>query len=164
MGSKTSWRLITAAAFVVVGMFPGGDGRAAETGQLTVSATVQSGCSLTGGTLNFGTYVSGQTNDLDVAGAINFANCATGTLVFALDGGTNGNENDRKMKSGESTLSYQIHRTAARNANWGTGANSQSIQLLATQSGKIDVYGRIPKNQAIAAGAYTDTVTITMTF
>ena len=36
-----------------------------ETGQLTVSATVLSGCTLIGGTLNFGTYVSGQQAPLD---------------------------------------------------------------------------------------------------
>lgn len=163
MGSTTR-RLMMATLLISAYAMLGSDARAAETGQLTVSATVQSGCSLTGGTLNFGTYVSGQSTDLDVAGQINYANCAAGTLVFALDGGLNGTENERKMKSGANTLIYQIHRTAARNAIWGSGANTQSLQLLATGSGKIDVYGRIPKSQAIAAGNYTDTVTITMTF
>lgn len=135
-----------------------------DTDTLTVTATVKSGCQLTGGTMAFGDYVSGQTTDLDVSGSINYANCAVGTLTFALDGGTNGNVSDRKMKSGGNTLNYQLFRNSTRTANWGTGGDSQQVQLLVAGGGSLAVYGRIPKSQAAAAGSYSDTVTITLTF
>ncbi len=163
MTLRQSWRARMAAAAALSGLvssaFAGTD-----TDTLTVTATVQSGCALTGGTLDFGQYVSGQASNLDVTGAINFVNCAAGTLTFELDGGGSGNVNNRQMSSGSNKLSYQIFRDPARTANWATGANAKSTQLLSTQSGKVDVYGRIPGGQTVPAGTYTDTVTVTMTF
>ena len=63
---------------------------ATDTDVLTVTATVLSACSLSGGTLNFGSYTSGQTANLDVNGTVNYVNCS-GNLSFALDGGGSGN-------------------------------------------------------------------------
>lgn len=130
---------------------------------LAVTATVLSACSLSGGTLDFGSYTSGQTNDADVNGTINFVNC-TGTLTFALDGGTNGNVNARQMRSGANRLNYQIYRTSARNAVWGSGTDSYVQVLFETRNGFATVYGRIPAGQIVPAGDYTDTVNVTLTF
>lgn len=137
---------------------------ATDTDTLNVTATVTSGCALTGGTLAFGTYVSGQGTDLDATGAINYANCAAGTLTFALDGGSSGNVTSRTMKSGSNSLNYQIFRNSTRTATWGTGSDAQTVTLLTTTGGSVTVYGRIPKSQTVAPGSYTDTVTITLTF
>ena len=134
-----------------------------DTDTLTVTATVQNACALNGGTMAFGQYQSGQSTNLDVTGQINYTNCS-GTLSFELDGGQSGDINARKMLSGSNQLTYQLYRNAARNAVWGTGANAQGLQLLQPLSGKIDVYGRIPAGQAVAAGSYTDTVNVTLTF
>lgn len=134
-----------------------------DTDQLTVTATVQSGCALTGGTLDFGTYTSGQQTDLDATGAINYTNCS-GTLTFALDGGGSANINARQMRSGANRLNYQIYRNQIRNSVWGTGTDSQGQQLIGTQSGSIPVYGRIFKGQTVPDGVYTDIVNITLTF
>ena len=156
------------AAFAVASMLvaltlaaPAGAG--SDTDQLTVTATVLSACSLSGGTLNFGNYTSGQTANLDVNGTINYVNCS-GSLTFTLDGGTSGNINARQMSSGTSRLSYQIYRNAARNAIWGTGADAHGVVLIGTQSGTVSVFGRIPASQVVADGTYTDTVNITLTF
>lgn len=134
-----------------------------DTDQLTVTATVLSACSLSGGTLSFGTYTAGQTTNLDTNGTINYVNCS-GTLSFALDGGGSGNVNARQMSSGSNRLNYQIYRNAARNAIWGTGADAHGVTLIGTQSGTVTVYGRIPASQTVADGTYTDTVNITLTF
>jgi spore coat protein U-like protein len=134
-----------------------------DTDQLSVTATVQSGCSLSGGSLNFGQYVSGQTTDLDVTGAINYVNC-TGNLSFALDGGSSGSVGARQMRSGANRLSYQIYRNSTRTAVWGTGSDEHGVILLVPQSGSVPVYGRIPKAQTVPDGVYADTVNITLTF
>ena len=130
---------------------------------MTVTATVQSGCSLTGGTLDFGTYTSGQSTAKDVTGKISFANC-NGNLSFELDGGQSGNVDQRKMKAGNNTLAYQLFRNAARSNIFGTGARAQSYTLLVPGSGTLDVYGRIAANQVVPEGTYSDTVNITLTF
>ena len=134
-----------------------------DTDQLMVTATVLSACSLSGGTLAFGPYTSGQAANLDVTGTINYVNCS-GNLSFALDGGGSGNINARQMSSGSGRLNYQIYRNAARNAVWGTGADAQGVMLIGTQSGATSVYGRIPASQIVADGTYTDVVNITLTF
>lgn len=136
-----------------------------QTGQLTVSATVQSGCTLTGGTLDFGSYVSGQAADLDASGQIGFVNC-TGVLTFELDGGQQGNVNARRMTGAGGMLAYQLYRTSARAAVWGTGGNAHQLQLVGTvpTSGAVTVHGRIPGSQSVPAGGYADIVNITLTF
>ena len=134
-----------------------------DTDVLTVTATVISACSLSGGSLTFGSYTSGQTSNADVDGTINYVNCS-GTLTFALDGGTSGNINARQMSNGASRLNYQIYRDPTRSSIWGIGANAQTQILLETRNGSITVYGRIPGGQVVPAGTYTDTVNITLTF
>jgi spore coat protein U-like protein len=136
---------------------------ATDTGTLAVTATVRSGCALSGGNLDFGQYVSGQATDLDVTGTISYTNC-NGSLSFALDGGGSASVTAREMRSGTNRLSYQIYRNATRNAIWGTGSDAQGVTLLSTQSGSVTVYGRIPKSQTVPDGTYTDTVNITLTF
>ncbi len=158
-------RAVFAVASMFVGLSLAAPVRAGtDTDQLAVTATVLSACSLSGGTLSFGTYTSGQTANLDVNGTINYVNCS-GSLSFALDGGGSGNVNGRQMSSSSSgRLNYQIYRNAARNAIWGTGSDAHGVVLIGTQSGTVTVYGRIPANQVASDGIYTDTVNITLTF
>jgi spore coat protein U-like protein len=134
-----------------------------DTDVLTVTATVLSACSLSGGTLAFGSYISGPSDNADVDGIINYVNCS-GTLTFARDGGGSGNISARQMSNGANRLRYQIYRNSARNAVWGIGADAQTQVLLETRNGLVTVYGRIPGGQVVPAGTYTDTVNVTLTF
>jgi spore coat protein U-like protein len=134
-----------------------------DTDQLSVSVMVQSTCSLSGGTLQFGEYVSGQGEDLDAVGTITFINC-NGDLAFELDGGGSGSVEGRQMRSGDSRINYQLYRNPNRTAVWGTDADAREVTLLAPQSGSLQVYGRIPKSQAVPDGLYTDVVNITLNF
>src|SRR5215217_8164510 len=87
---------LLALGFLVAGSL---SARAATvTDVLNVSATVLSSCALSGGTLSFGDYTSGQPNDLDVDGTINYVNCS-GTLTFALDGGGRSEEHTSELQS-----------------------------------------------------------------
>jgi hypothetical protein len=81
---------------------------------------VRSGCSLSGGSLSFGQYVSGQTADLDAVGQINYTNCV-GDLKFELDGGTAASVTNRQMAAGAARLRYQLYRNSTRSAVWGNG-------------------------------------------
>ncbi|HEX6013865.1 MAG TPA: spore coat U domain-containing protein [Geminicoccaceae bacterium] len=156
-------RLLVVASALAAALVPLPAKAGTDTDQLTVTATVLSSCSLSGGTLNFGQYISGQQTDLDVTGTINYVNCS-GNLTFALDGGGAGSVNARQMSSGANRLNYQIYRNPTRSAVWGSGADAQGVTLIGTQSGTVSVHGRIPKNQVVPDGTYTDVVNITLTF
>jgi spore coat protein U-like protein len=155
-----------ALALTAVALRPAPAVAETQTGTLTVSAEVLSGCNLIGGTLDFGSYVSGQASDLDAAGRIEFVNCS-GTLKFELDGGANGSVNDRKMRGPEDrTLDYQIYTSATRQTVWG-GGNAFELPLQTDgtpSSGFVPVHGRIRGGQAVPGGSYSDTVNITLTF
>ena len=138
-----------------------------DTGQLNVSATVLSGCTLIGGTLDFGIYVSGQASDLDATGEIRYVNCS-GRLIFELGAGSHGSVDNRKMRGPDGTLDYKIFRAANSNDIWGMSeANAVVIDLPLNgtpSSGFVPVYGRIRGGQAVPGGSYTDIVNITLTF
>lgn len=138
---------------------------ATDTATLSVTATVQSSCAVSGGTLDFGNYQVGQATNSDAVGTISYTNC-TGTLTFELDGGQAGNVNSRAMTSGNSTLSYQLYRSSLRNSVFGTGSNSQVSNIIGVTplNGTVEVYGRIPSGQDVAPGSYSDTVNITLTY
>lgn len=136
---------------------------ATDTATLSVTANVQSSCAISGGSLDFGNYQSGQSGNSDAVGTISFTNC-TGLLTFELDGGQSGNVNARAMKSGGNSLSYQLYRTQQRNSVFGTGSNAQQLDLQSQLTGTLDVFGRIPGNQDAAPGSYSDTVNITLTY
>ncbi len=158
-GAFSTLLLVLAAA--ASGPRPAGAG--SDTGQLSVSAVVLSSCSVIGGSLDFGQYVSGQPTDLDVVGQIDYANCS-GTLSFALDGGLGGDINAREMRSGDARLRYQLYRTPSRLAVWGEGLDAYETTVLQTQGGKINVFGRVFRGQAVPDGTYADVVNITLTF
>ena len=136
---------------------------ATDTDVLTVTATVLSACSLSGGTLNFGSYTSGQTAQ---------SRCQRHHQLRQLQRQPDLRARRRRQRQhqrppdehGANRLNYQIYRNAARNAIWGTGADAQVHVLIGTQSGTVTVYGRIPANQVVPEGTYTDTVNITLTF
>jgi spore coat protein U-like protein len=154
--------LIGAVAVLVLG---GPAVAATATGSLSVRVVVQPSCTVSGATLDFGTYTSGQAKDLTGFTRIGFSGCPVGDLRFELDGGTNGTPRARKLSDGRSgLLNYALHRDSARTQNFGEGGDARTIALATPGSGNVSVYGTIPAQQIVSAGTYTDTVVITLTF
>ena len=138
-----------AVAALIAALMAGGVRAGTETATLTVTARVQSGCSVSGGVLDFGTYTAGQPDD--------------GTVLIELDGGSSGNVQDRSMRSGNNRLRYQLYVDNGYSRVWGTG--QQGLQYMAlSNSATVLVYGRIPGGQNVPAGNYSDTVNVTITF
>ncbi|MEK0085426.1 spore coat U domain-containing protein [Benzoatithermus flavus] len=154
--------LIVATALLAAGS-PAQAGTTTAT--LGVRVVVQQSCIVSGATLDFGTYSSNQTKDLNGFTQIAFSNCPQGTLRFELDGGVNGSAGVRRLSDGKgSFLSYGLYRDSARTQVFGQGNDARVITLPASGSGKIGVMGRIPGRQLVPAGTYTDTVAILLTF
>ena len=136
-----------------------------STDTLSVQVTVQNSCSVSGATIDFGTYTSGQGGNLDAEGDITFNNCPATTLTVSLDGGSSSNISNRTMSAGNGqTLRYQLYKNSGRTQIWGSDVEGLQQVLLQPGSGDITVYGRVLSGQTVASGTYSDTVNITMTF
>jgi spore coat protein U-like protein len=67
-------------------------------------------------------------------------------------------------------LNYNIYTNPARTTVWGDGTGGTAIRTdsYAMGAGVIarnyDVYFRIPASQSVAAGAYADTINVTLMF
>jgi spore coat protein U-like protein len=92
--------------------------------------------------------------------------------TVALSRGFSGSYSPRKMSGGGGSLSYNLYLDAARVTIWGDGTGGtfplQGTLLLSptspVQQVIHNIYGLIPALQDVYAGAYTDTITITLTY
>jgi len=149
-----------------------------STEEMAVSASVAAVCNFAGSanTLAFGPYDPTSTNastgvDLDASATFQ-ARCTKGTTgIFTIDEGDNGTASAtapvRKVKyDATNLLTYQLYTNAGRTTVWSTGT-SNDFDYVATTAAPttFTVYGRIPKGQEdVTVGAYTDSVTITVSY
>ncbi len=138
---------------------------ATATAAIAVSANVPALCVVTGTAIAFGNYSSTQ---LDQSGSIGVV-CTNGTTyTVALDAGTGtGATVASRVMTGPSsaTMNYTIYKDAARTSVWGQTAGTNTV--AGTGNGllqSLNIYGRIPGSQTPAAGAYADTITVTLTY
>ena len=138
---------------------------ATATTTFQVTATVLKLCSVTATNLAFGDYTptaaSDQTSTLTVL-------CTTNTpYTIALNLGTATSPTTRAMTSAgaSTTLNYLLYRDSTRSSIWGETAGTDTQAGTGTGTNQaITVYGRVPANQRPQPGAYTDTVTVTLTY
>lgn len=148
---------------------------ATTTANLSVTATVSASCLVTTGAVAFGAYTASSGSPTDATGAVNVT-CTTGTTYsIALDAGTYpsspGDASARRMSDGSSHyLAYSLYLDSGRTTLWGDGSNGTSVNPTSgsfTGDGSAQgrtVYGRVPANQYVTPGAYSDTVTATVTY
>ncbi len=139
-----------------------------DANDFTVSADIEPSCTVTAGTLDFGTLgtsvsapVTGQTT-IDVT-------CSNGIPYSVyLDEGLGAGVTDptaRKMTSGGNTLTYGLYRNAALSAPWGWTAGVDVYSATGTGAlQSIPVYGQIPSGQTVPVGIYNDSVVITVDY
>ena len=121
-------------------------------------------CAVSDATLDFGSYTAGQLAPLDGSAAVGFAGCGPGVVMLELDGGQAGDQTARRLGNGGAVLGYGLFQDASRTRPFGTGAAAASVTLVDQSAGHFTVYGRIPARQSVAAGSFTDTVNMTLTF
>lgn len=105
------------------------------------------------------TTSTGTTTVHCVAGAAN--------IVIALSTGGGGAYANRRMSNGASNLTYQLYSDAAHTMIWGNGtAGTVTVSAHVPSNGTQNntVYGQIPALQGVRPGAYTDTITVTVTY
>ena len=93
------------------------------------------------------------------------------TVTLGLDRGLNGTSvNDRRLskQGGGDSLSYGLFRDASRSMVWGFSAGIDAAsRTFAVPNNKFasetfTIYGRIPPQQNVSVGSYSDSVQITL--
>jgi spore coat protein U-like protein len=153
---------------LAAGLAIGGPSEIAKAGTatttFTVSATVQATCNITATNLSFGTYTGTQT---DATSTITVTCTNTSAWNIGLNPGTcpGATVTTRCMLNGAAKLNYALFRDAARTLNWGQTVGTDTLSGTGTGNAQANtVYGRISGGQLPAPGAYTDTITATVTF
>lgn len=131
---------------------------------MAVSATVQAACSISANPLAFGTYSASQV-DASTTLSVSCTNTTTYNVGLDAGGGTGATVANRKMINGSQTLGYGIYSDSSRSTVWGATVGTNTVAGTGTGSAQtLNVYGRIPAGQLPPPGAYTDTVTATITY
>lgn len=166
MGSRAT--IMTAAFAAAAGLVTTSAGAATTTTTFPVTATVLKACAVNANPLAFGTYDPTAAAALDATTTLSVL-CTVGTsFTVGLNAGTStgATVTARKMTSGANTLAYALFQEAARTNNWGNtpGTDTPPAVTAPVLPSTLTVYGRIAPGQNVPAGAYTDTVTVTVNY
>jgi spore coat protein U domain-containing protein, fimbrial subunit CupE1/2/3/6 len=164
MMQVTTLRLVLGSAGLLGAMALGAPAMAQtvnDTDNLVVLANVGGECSVTGATLDFGSY-TGDRKDVDVP--ISFSCNGPSNIAISMDGGTTGDPSNRQMfnEGNTSQILYQLFRDNGRTELWGVFPEN-SADFANAEDGTPTVFGRIEAGQAPLPGSYADTVLITLT-
>jgi spore coat protein U-like protein len=138
-----------------------------STGSFQVTLTIQGTCSLqTESTLAFGTQTAIASN-LDTTSSIVVlcTNATPYTVGLSAGTGSGATVTTRILTNGSATLPYSIYQDSARSLVWGTTVGTNTESATGTGSNQtFTAYGRVPPASNLTAGAYTDTVSVTVTY
>lgn len=157
---------LTAAALLLFAA-PASAGTASSS--ISVNATVTANCTVSTSPLNFGSVDTLSASPVDGSGAITVT-CTNGTGWTAaanVGTGTGATFASRRMSQGVNLLSYSLYTDAGRTSVWGDGSGTTfTVGNTGTGSAQpVTIYGRIPGSQgSVPAGAYADTVSVTVTY
>lgn len=134
-----------------------------------VSATVTANCTVSATPIAFGSVNTLSGSNVDGNGTVTVT-CTNGSgwaISADAGGGAGATMATRRLTAGANTLNYTIHTTAGHGTVWGDGTSSTAtIGNTGTGSAQtVTVYGRIFSGQnSVAAGSYSDTVNVTVTY
>jgi spore coat protein U-like protein len=139
------------------------------TTNLNVSANVVASCTISATNLAFGNLSTAVATNVDVAAALT-VNCPTGqayAITMGNGAGVGATAALRRMTrtSGTETIDYAIYRDAARTQTWGSTIGTDTSASTGTGANQtFQVYGRVPTQTGLTAGAHTDTVVVNIDY
>lgn len=152
------------------------DCRTGGTGGTTTSgpsfqalATIPAACTITTATnLNFPSPTNLLTTNIDQTSTIGLT-CTNGAAwQVGLGNGSNASGTQRRMRLGTTanTVNYELYRDITRSQRWGGTLNADTATGTGTGSAQnVTVYGRVPPQSPMPpAGAYKDTIVVTVTY
>ena len=164
MRTHTKLTALAAAFAALITLAPQRAAAASSTGTFTVQAIVAPTCTISGSALSFGNYDPNAGTPLAGQTTLSLTctkNTGYSVALTSANGATFG------MKNGADTLNYVLYSDLAHTSVW-DGARPVAGTASSRASIALDVYGLVPINQDVPAGAggltYSDTVTATVTF
>lgn len=148
---------------------------------LVVAAPVVAGtvsCSVSATGVSFGGYdvfAASQitsTTTISVTCTLQSGGTTTVNYAIALAPGSSSTFVQRQMKNGGNALGYNLYSDSARTTVWGDGTGStQTVPgsmrvkpATPTLTDNFTGYGSVPALQDVGVGAYSDNITITVTY
>ncbi len=132
---------------------------------LASTATAHAACSVSSPGLNFGNYDPSSSFDKLGAGTIT-VNCSLATIYTVALSAGQGTFAQRTLKNGASTLNYNVYIDPTRLLVWGDGSSLTSVNpgVGTGLDGTFTAYGKMPAQQNVRVGTYTDSMVITVAF
>jgi spore coat protein U-like protein len=154
-----------ALGVVVLGLSTKSAVAATVTTTFGVTATVQATCLVSATPLAFGTY-TGAVATSTSAVSVTCTNTTSYNVGLSAGLATGASVTTRQMTGPASALlGYALFSDPARTVNWGNTIGTDTV--TGTGNGvaqAITVYGQATAGQFVAPGAYTDTITATVTY
>jgi spore coat protein U-like protein len=140
---------------------------ATATSSFTVQMTITASCVVNSATmLDFSSH-GVLTANVDATSTINIQ-CTNSTFYsIGLNPGTatGATVTTRKMTQGAATVSYSLYSDPGRLTNWGNIVGTDVVAGTGNGASQAyTVYGRVPPQTTPAANAYSDTITVTVTY
>jgi spore coat protein U-like protein len=159
--------MITSAILAVAGVLTLGlaaNAATTTTATFAVTANVQSNCTIAAAPLAFGTY-TGAVNNATSAITATCTNTTPYNVGLNAGTATGATVSNRSMVNGASLLNYKITSDAGHATNWGNTIGTDTVTGTGTGAVQtLNVYGQIPAAQFVTPGAYSDTITATLTY
>ncbi|WP_455923445.1 Csu type fimbrial protein [Pseudomonas putida] len=163
--------LFKAGAVALIGLgvaFSGAANASTATANMSVSATVVATCSVSAGSLAFGSY-SGTAVTASADLSVTCTNDAPYTIAMDAGTGTDATTSARLLTSSSdstSTLSYGLYQDSSYATSWGNTTGTDTLAGTGTGAAQtIGVYGKIAASQLSAStGSYADTVVVTVNY
>jgi len=160
--------------YVSASVCPTGGSTTTSSGS-TWTATVAANCNISTSALNFGSVSSTIASNVDASATVTAKCTNTTPYSIGLDNGANASGAQRRVRLAATAnfVNYNLYTDSARSNAWKTSTATTSCTggastcALGTGTGSnqsVTVYGRIPPQTATAAGLFTDTVVVTVTF
>jgi spore coat protein U-like protein len=147
---------------------------ATDTATMAVTTSVSMSCTITAGAMTFASYDPTDAADNDANATITSTCTAGGAakITMGQGGRTQSGSTDaiplRAMFNGDEgapeDLLYHLYSDSAGGTVWGnTDATGKAITADGTAQ-DFTAYGRIPKNQTVSSGSFSDSVLVTLTY
>lgn len=129
-------------------------------------------CSVSATEVSFGIYDPFSSSPTDSTGTVTVTcfGLLGGIFEVSLSTGQSGTYSPRRMANGGNNLNYNLYTNSSRTSIWGDGTGGtllQSVNCVLLCLGipnNLTAYGRIPARQDVPAGAYSDSITVTVNF
>jgi spore coat protein U-like protein len=122
-------------------------------------------CTISSTSMDFGVYDTLSPASLDSTATITWSCSAVASVTIQLSKGSAATYTPRTLLQGTAAAAYNLYLDPARTAIWGDGTGGTQV-YTASAAGPVNVsvFGRVPSQQPITAGAYSDSIVATILF